>query len=346
MMKRLIGLSIVFLAMMAICTPALLAQEEREATTGEENKILTLEHIKANPDSMKSTVIMFRGQFHCFNELYSPFYTPFNSTTHLNFSAWEYDAPLWVKEVFKRDFPYLYVDKKDKALCEKIMNYKTYMRFEATATIRSTFNNIPWIQVTSIKEMPRQLSRSTLSHMARGYHYLGKEKHLSAVLEFSQAYGDNVPTSVQALIRKEEGKALFKIGSYEEATEVLEQATQLLEDMKSEDAEVEFLLKESIAMTAYEERLAEEAEEWEDNRPEPAPVWEDEEDAEEAEEIEEEILDEPLPEEEKWIEEGEVVIEEAEEIIEPEPEPEVEEIEEVIEYEEIGDDEVLEEIDG
>jgi len=341
MMKRIFGLSIVILGMMAICTPAVPALDEQGAGA-EENKILTLEHIKANPDSMKATVITFRGQFHTFNEVYSPFYTPFNSTTHLNFSAWEYDAPLWVKEAFKRDFPYIYVDKRNHELCGEILKYKTYMRFEASGTIRSTFNNIPWIQITSIKKRPKALNRTTLAHMARGYHYLSKEKYLSGVLEFSQAYSKDLPVPVQGLIRKEEGKALFKIGSYAEAVDVLEKAIRLF-GKKTEDLELEFLLKEAIAMTAYEERLAEEAEEWEENRPQPTPIWDDEEESEEeaeAEEVEVEEV-EPQPDEEKWIEAGEVIIDEAEEVVNPVVDRYDED-----NFEEIDSDEVLEEIDS
>ena len=168
------------------------------------------------------------------------------------------------------------------------MQLSGYSRFEATGEVRSTFNNIPWIQVTGIKEIPRALSKKTIGNMARGFAYKKRGDHLKATLEFAKAYSDKLPVDVQYLIRKEEGRCLFVIGSYSESVDALEDALDILESTDGKkDEETEFLLKEAYAMLDYEELMAEQSEELEDIE------WREDESTEEWEElVEEETVEE------------------------------------------------------
>jgi tetratricopeptide (TPR) repeat protein len=281
-MKKLVLVSLVVLGIVLLFSPKGFAvdppDEKERART-----IFALEEIKANPESFKSTPIIFQAQFHKFNDLYSPFYTIFNSASHLNFAVWSYEAPLWEKEVYKRDFPYLYVDKKNKRLSEKLMKIKTYTRIQLTGEIRSTFNDIPWIQVEDVKVIPDQLSLESIKHMARGFHLRNKGDELNASLEFTQAWADTLPLWVKQVVKKEEGKSLFAVGKYEDAIDALEAAIDYADDGLTKDEEAEYLLKESEAMLEYEERLADQMEEWEEEAEE---AWDDEQEALEEWEVE------------------------------------------------------------
>lgn len=303
-MKKTILLSLAVMGIFALTMSVGIAVDEDKKVEEQVDRILTLEEIQTNPESYKATKLTFRGQFNRFTDVYSPFYTIFSSSSYLNFSMWTWNAPLWVREVYKTDFPYLYVDKKDRKLCEQMMQLKQYTRFELVGEIRSTFNNIPWIQVQSIRNLPRALNRNTIAHLARGFSYKKKGDNVNASLEFGKAWSNNAPYETQYIVRKEEGRALFVIGSYAESVKALEHAMEVLEDdLNGKDEETKFLLKEAYAMLDYEERLTEqrleEEEEWEEDAEE---EWVEEPEPEEEEVVEEE---EPQPEEEEEAEEEE-----------------------------------------
>lgn len=301
-MKKTILLSLAVMGIFALTMSVGIAADEDKKVEEQTDRILTIEEIQKSPESYKATRLTFRGQFNRFNDVYSPFYTIFNSSSYLNFSVWTYSAPLWVKEVYKTDFPYLYVDKKDRKLSDQMMKLKQYSRVEFTGEIRSTFNNIPWIQVKSIRELPRALNRSTIAHMARGFSYKKKGDNVNASLEFGKAWSNTAPFEAQYILRKEEGRALFIIGSYAESVKALEHAMDILEDdLEGKDEETKFLLKEAYAMVDYEERLTEqrleEEEEWEEDAQE---EWIEEPEPEEEVVVEEEVDEEETDEEDDW----------------------------------------------
>ena len=244
---RTIFISMAVLGLLAYCTCPVIAQNQ----DSEELQVLTFQKLQANPNAFKAAEITFRGQFHKLSGVFSPFFTLYTPSGFLNFAAWEYDAPIWKKEVFKSDFPFLYVAKGDRDLCDRISNMKAFTRFEATGVVESTFNDIPWIRVHEVKELPRGLTKETIRHMAKGYAFKLKDNHLNAAIEFSKAYHKNLPEDVRTLIRKEEGKSLYVVGSYPEAVDAFEDVIDWLDDEK--DTEVEFLLKEALAMIDFEE---------------------------------------------------------------------------------------------
>ena len=117
---RTIFISMAVLGLLAYCTCPVIAQNQES----KERQVLTFERLQANPKAFKAAEVTFRGQFHKLSGVFSPFFTLYTPSGFLNFASWEYEAPLWKKEVFKSDFPFLYVAKGDRALCDKISNMK------------------------------------------------------------------------------------------------------------------------------------------------------------------------------------------------------------------------------
>jgi len=134
------------------------------------------------------------------------------------------------------------------------MSLSKFARFEATGEIRSTFDNKPWILVTSIREIPNSLTGKTIRHLARGYRYLKAEDHLNAVLEFNRAFSETLPEKVKALIHKEEGASLFALELYSDACCALEKAADLQGDAKN--PEIDSLMKKAKALS--EQHVSEE----------------------------------------------------------------------------------------
>jgi hypothetical protein len=258
------------LGLLAFFTCPAIAQEQEL----QKSKVLTFEQLLANPNAFKTATVTFRGQFHKLSGVFSPFFTLYTPSGYLNFSAWEFSAPLWKKEVFKADFPFLYISKGNRSLCEKVSNMKPFVRFEAIGVVESTFNDIPWIQVKVMKELPLGLNKGTIRHMAKGYAFKAKDNHLNAAIEFSKAYAKDLPEHVRILIRKEEGKSLYVVGSYPEAVDAFEDVIDWMG--REKDTEVEFLLKEAVAMIDFqddhEEMDPEELEEFELPVPDEDPI--------------------------------------------------------------------------
>lgn len=247
---------LVLLALSSLCMAPVSAKENGTSAQA----ILTFRELRANPEAYRTSELTFRGQFHKLSNVFSPFFTFYTPSAYVNFSAWEYDAPLWVKEVYKSDFPFLYVAKSDRRICALVSELPPYTRFEAKGRIQSTFDNIPWIQVTSFRVLPDRLNKNTIRYMAKGYALRDKNKYLDAAVAFSRAWKETLPLEVKALIRKEEGKCLYAGGSYEEASEVLDEALDLVTSPE-EKKEVAFVLKEAEAMIEYLEDMKDRAEE-------------------------------------------------------------------------------------
>ena len=247
---------LIVLGLSSLCLAPLSADEENPTA----KTVLTFHELRANPESFGTSELTFRGQFHKLSDVFSPFFTYFSPEAYINFSAWDYDAPIWIKEVYKEDFPFLYVAKSDRRICAIIAKLPPYTRFEATGKIQSTFDKIPWIQVTDFKVLPDRLSNDTIRYMAKGYALQRRNKFLDAAVAFHRAWAKGIPGEVQALIRKEEGKCLYAGGSYEEAVDVLDEALDLC--VTSEDKkDVAFVLKEAEAMIEYLEDMEDREEE-------------------------------------------------------------------------------------
>lgn len=230
------------LGVLALCTCNVWADEN--------DPIDTFQTFFSDLDSLKVTrttytTFTFRAQFHKLGDMYESFYTVFSPTNYFNFSAWDYDAHLWKREAYCCPFPFLYVPKYDSKLKKKLLSLKKYDRFEATGEIRSTFDGMPWIQVTSLKKLDGRHSRKSIRHLSEGYAYKKKGDYVNAMIEFTAAHADTLPDSVKALLHKEEGVFYFLEGQYRKASRSFWKAAWLME---KPDEETEYYAKKATLL--------------------------------------------------------------------------------------------------
>lgn len=192
--------------------------------------------------------IRFKGQFNDFGDVYAPFFTCFSSTNFMNFSAWEFEERLWEKEQYHKLFPYLFVMKTNYKMVNTLASFKQYTRFEAEGEVRGVFQGKPWIKVVKLKKVCGRFSQESIKHMNHGYIEKEKNNVMNTAIEFCSAYQKTLPVYAKALIRKEEGTALFLLGDYANARTCLREAYNYY---GSDDPEVMELLQDAITITKY-----------------------------------------------------------------------------------------------
>lgn len=112
----------------------------------------TLSAVRAQPEAWLNTPIEFEARFHRFGELYQPFYTPFDSFSFANLSAWDVSQSVGSQEQFLDHCPTLYVDRRMKAkTMKRVSDLAPYQRFKAVGVVRQVFAGRPFIEITDLR---------------------------------------------------------------------------------------------------------------------------------------------------------------------------------------------------
>lgn len=115
----------------------------------------TLEKIVANPGEFKNADVEFLALFNRTNEeLFAEFYAPFNDQLHLSFSVWPPDARVYQLSGRKRLVPTLFILKSNPDLI-RLTQMPRYTLVKIQGAVRSSFNNLPWIEVYHIGPAPK-----------------------------------------------------------------------------------------------------------------------------------------------------------------------------------------------
>lgn len=122
----------------------------------------TLQNIAANPGEYENADVEFLALFNrAGEELFAEFYAPFSDQLHLSFSVWPPDARIYQLAGRKRLVPTLFIPKSNPAV-SKVTQMQRYTMVKIRGTVRSSFNNMPWIEVYHIQpagngELPTHL---------------------------------------------------------------------------------------------------------------------------------------------------------------------------------------------
>ena len=197
-MKRLTAASAV-LAFLVICTSGGVIAEDFTYDFFEgKQKLYTFKELQEKVTEIKAqdplfARVHFRGQFCGQGQIFAPFYTCFSMPSYVNFSAWEFDAPLWKEAAFNDLFPLLYLPTNRSGMVKAFNSLKMFDRFEAVGEIRSDFSGKPWICITKLKRIDDKLNRNAIRHINRGYKAKDAHDHLGTAFHFSAAFGDELP---------------------------------------------------------------------------------------------------------------------------------------------------------
>lgn len=207
------------------------------ASAGDEYTEVNLADVISNPTAYKYVNVKFTCIFKNMEIVDVPFYTPFSKDEYISFSVWNSGTNLWVKEVYADNFPFIFV-RKDSDSLSAIIQAKKYTNMEICGIVRNAFNDVPWIEVMSVKKSgKRRFNDDSLRHMILGYDYKAEKKYELAASEFASAFNEKLPDYAAGTIYKELADICLSLGKYEEAIDYCDKASEYLDG----DSEIDII---------------------------------------------------------------------------------------------------------
>ena len=195
----------------------------------DDQSVIPLEKITANPTPFVDQDVAFVVQFHSVGGLDAPFYTEFERDWHMNFSAWPDGAPLWRKETYLNVFRHLFIERHKKTTAD-IIHAPKFSRWVVVGKVKSTFNGKPWILVTGLSRLEHQIQEAQLIKLHTGFRHRNAGRFAEAAVAFRAADGPNLPVSTRTIAIRNECFALNEAGKSDEALSRLNVALAQLSD--------------------------------------------------------------------------------------------------------------------
>ncbi len=209
-------------------------------------KTLPLERLIEQPKSYKNTDIHFRAYFHKIDNLWSPFFSPFNADDHVSFSVWKPQTRLWVKNERVNDFPFLYIENRNEDL-DPLLRANKYALIEIRGTVKSAFNGYPWIEVRHLDVVNKKpFNKETLRTLILGREAEQKNSPSKATRYYKKAVQyHGLPNLARAQIYRSLALNYFRSFEYERAMEAVEGYREYAVESKRSDDTLDRIYKKS-----------------------------------------------------------------------------------------------------
>jgi len=183
-------------------------------------KSVSLKRLIDKPSTFKNTDIKFKAYFHKVDDLWSPFYSPFDPDNYISFSVWPEEARLWVKNEVVKDFPFLYI-KNDSDYLQTVLATNKYAMVRLKGTVRSAFNGYPWIEVRHFEVLrTRAFNPDTLQTLIRAREAAHADTPTKATRYYEKALSIksvSLTSTTRAYINRELAVHYFKSFEYKKA---------------------------------------------------------------------------------------------------------------------------------
>ena len=188
---------------------------------------LGLKEVTGCPEAYK-VPFELRLLFHSTGKIYNPFYTEFEPTAFLNFSAWAANAPMWTREGYQSDHPFFYVDRRRNPKTElEVIQLKPFTWIKVVCVVRSTSHGKAWIEILSLKDIDMTMPWSEVQKMIRGHVLAEQGQFERAVSEFNTLQFKGMPKAFVASCKHSIGRAALLAGKRELALANLRYAMQI-----------------------------------------------------------------------------------------------------------------------
>ncbi|MBI2933815.1 MAG: hypothetical protein HYY16_19400 [Planctomycetes bacterium] len=133
--------------------------------------------------------VEFDAIFRQHNEVvWAPHFTVFTPEDFASFSVWPISAPLWEASGRVSYVPTLYIHKEANPDFDGYLLLRKYERVHIRGTVRSDFENRPWIEIVSIRSTGDFVySDKALSHLLAGLRDADEKRHASAIQHLTKA---------------------------------------------------------------------------------------------------------------------------------------------------------------
>ena len=192
---------------------------------GDEDKVIptTLGALRISPDTYRNVVVTFPVTFISLGKISNPFFTQFVPSSFANFYVWADEQPIWRKPAYDDFFGLMFLSKTHEQL-QELYDLKLYTRLQVTGIVRNTFQEMPWIEVTSFTRIGGSVSTASLAHLYRGEQLMDKRQWQAAISELSLAPAADAPASLLAAVNKNLGICYLRLGEAGAAVQHLDSA--------------------------------------------------------------------------------------------------------------------------
>lgn len=194
-----------------------------------EEKTVALSDILKRPESFRGIDVAFVVQFHAVGEIDNPFYTKFEKDYYLNFSVWADDAPIWDRDAYQKDFPYMFIERNAPEHVA-FVKARMYDRFAVVGHVAEVFRGKPWIEVKGFRRVEGAMTEPSLAHMVKAFTFRKYHKHAVAAHEFQRALSDTLPPAVRLTILRSRAESLLELGQNEAALGDIDSALDLAKE--------------------------------------------------------------------------------------------------------------------
>lgn len=187
----------------------------------DEGEAVSLNSVLRQPEEFRGRTLTFYCVFFTADGTYKyyPPNTAFTEGNFLNFSVWPDGTPVWEKEAFVENFPFLYL-RRTNAQREELVRIKRFTRLECTGRIRDIVRGRPAIEVFSFRETGHRLGKPIVDSVLWGMNYAKqgtREGYQSAARRFKEALQPDLPPVYAIIVRKLLADALRALGNDAEA---------------------------------------------------------------------------------------------------------------------------------
>ena len=219
-MKRVFVQSVFFTATVA----ALVALSPRAARGGwwddlDKGRRVRLSDLVAQP-AVTEGPVTFTCVFHKVDAVFFPYFTHFSAETHVNLAVWNDGAPVWEKDAFSHDEPFLYLPR-DHAQRDDLARLPMFSRIEVTGRVRDVYRETPWVEVLGFRKTGGTLGSRVVEAMMAADQFAAQGESARAEASYRRALEDpSLDEGYGLRIRKRYGDLLHALGREADALEV------------------------------------------------------------------------------------------------------------------------------
>ena len=178
-----------------------------------------LDDVITRPSRYQDQRITFFCVFRRRDEVFAPLAAPFQPQKHENLAVWRDGAPVWEKDAYKQDYPFLYIPKAHPQHGD-ILRMEEFTRLEVTGRIKGAIRARPCIEILSFRETGQRLGVYVVKSMMAGDRYSEIGDLELAYENYRRALTPDLPPTYDLYVRRRLSDALRRLGRVDEARRV------------------------------------------------------------------------------------------------------------------------------
>jgi hypothetical protein len=148
-----------------------------------------LQDLVAKPRDYQGKRVTFACVYRWLDKVFAPYFTTFTPDKYANFSVWADGQPVWEREAYADDFPFLYLPR-GHAQSEELTGLSRFARIEVTGKVREVYRDKPWIEVLGFRVTPAKLGEAAVLALKSGDRWAAEGDYVKAEAYYRRALDD------------------------------------------------------------------------------------------------------------------------------------------------------------